>query len=101
MGRPLKDADLVLKHRDTQEILRDASNNPLHLFTLPKKCLTKVIFGARASKSNMQFVKKTLLADPELAHVRLKLAVPDPVDFRLRFINIKVEDLPDPESLVQ
>lgn len=97
MDRPLKDADLVLKDHDTQEIRRDASNNPFHLFNLPKKYLTKIIFGARVSKSNMQFVKKIMLADPELAHVRLKLAVPDPVDFRLRFVNMTVDDLPDPE----
>lgn len=97
MDRPLKDADLVLKHPDTHEVRRDASNNPFHLFNLPKKYLTKIILGARVSKSNMQFVKKTLLADPELAHVQLKLAVPDPVDFRLRFVNMTVDDLPDPE----
>lgn len=97
MDRPLKDADLVLQHADTQEIRRDQSNNPFHLFRLPKKYLTKIIFGAKASKSSMGFVKKTLLADPELAHVRLKLAVPDPVDFRLRFINMTIDDLPDHE----
>lgn len=76
-------------------IRRDAFNNPIHLFNLPKQYVSKIIFGARASKSDMQFVKKTLLADPELAHVRLKLTVPDPVDFRLRFINMTVDELPD------
>lgn len=97
MDRPLMNADLVLKHTGTLEIRRDAFNNPFHLFNLPKKYLSKIILGARTSRSSMQFVKKTLLADSELTHVRLKLAVPDPVDFRLRFVNVTVDDLPDPE----
>lgn len=98
IDRPLKDADSVLRRSDTQEILRDQSNNPCHLFKLPKKYLTKIIFGARASRNNLGFVKKALQEDPELAHVSLKLALPDPVDFRLRFINLAVDDLPDHES---
>ena len=101
MGRPLKDADAVLRDPNTQDILRDQFNNPCHLFSLPKKYLTKVIFGARSSKKHLGLVKKSLQQDPELAHVRLKLAVPDPVDFRLRFINMAIDDLPDSEPTTQ
>lgn len=100
MTRPLKDADLVAKDDQSGEYRRDESNHLIHLFTVPKKYISKVILGARSSRADLAFVKRVIASDRDLAHVQLKLAIPDPVDFRLRFVNIKVEDLPDmaPES---
>lgn len=95
--RPLGTADIVLGTRNSgvDVLKRDSSNNPYHLFKLPKGSLSKVIIGARATKQSMARIKRYLEADTALAHVRLKLAVPDPVDFRLRFLNLRVSDLPD------
>ena len=95
MTRPLKDADCVVLGAENGNPQRDASNHLIHLFPVPKKYISRIIFGARTSNENLAFVKKSIKADQELAHVQLKLATPDPVDFRLRFINIKAEDLPE------
>lgn len=97
MTRPLKDANPVIEAKSTALYSRDESNHLIHLFDIPKKYVSKIILGARASKEDLARVKHTLAEDGDLAHVKLKLAIPDPVDFRLRFINIKVEDLPDAE----
>jgi hypothetical protein len=95
--RPLDAADSVLDTIDggVDVLKRDSANNPYHLFKLPHSSLVKVIIGARATRKSMSQIKRYLQADTALAHVRLKLAVPDPVDFRLRFLNLQVSDLPD------
>ncbi|MDR6153208.1 hypothetical protein QF021_001297 [Acidovorax delafieldii] len=95
IDRPLKDADKILTINSNPNVRRDDFGNPYHLFKLPKNILRKIIIGARASKSNLAYIKKTIKADKDLSHVVIKLSIPDPIDFRLRFINISVDDLPD------
>lgn len=94
MTRPLKDADLVVLDTQSGKHRRDDSNHLIHLFSFPKKYISKIILGARTSNEDLALIRNIFETDKELGHVQLKLAIPDPVDFRLRFINIKIKDLP-------
>ena len=93
MQRPLSNVDRVAKDDRNEGYKRDASNHLIHLFSVPKKYILKVIIGARASRENLALIGSKLAGDKDLAHVKLKLSVPDPVNFCLRFVNIKVSDL--------
>ncbi len=93
MQRPLNNADRVAKDDRNEGYKRDASNHLIHLFSVPKQYILKVIIGARASRENLDLIGSKLAGDDDLAHVKLKLSVPDPVNFCLRFVNIRISDL--------
>lgn len=71
----------------------DPKGHAIFLYQIPKKFITKVIFGANCSLERIREISQTISTDPELGHVSMKIAAIDPSDFKLRFLNIKAEDL--------
>lgn len=63
------------------------------LYPIPKKFITKVIFGANCSLEKIKTISQSLIDDPALHHVAMKWAAIDPSDFKLRLLNMTADDL--------
>lgn len=70
----------------------DHCGEPIFLHNIPKKYITKVIFGANCCIKNIVAIKNKLASDPSLSHITMKLAVMDPIEYKIRIINLKQED---------
>lgn len=75
--------------------IKDNYNKRIQLYEIPKESSKILIIGARCTEQAITRLKASLMSNEGWSHLVIKLAVADPVDFRLRFINLKVEDLPD------
>ena len=90
-----QDENLTTVKNEKSEIKIDSYNKKIQLYEIPKEFIKLIIIGARCPIREMAALKSSLITNEDWNHVHLKLAVPDPLDFRLRFLNIKVEDLPE------
>ncbi|PIF26174.1 Protein of unknown function (DUF2971) [Acidovorax sp. 56] len=90
-----QDENLKIAKNEKNEIKIDSYNKKIQLYEIPKEFIKIIIIGARCPTKEMAALKSALATSEDWRHVHLKLAVPDPLDFRLRFLNINVEDLPE------
>lgn len=78
--------------------IKDSYNKRIQLYEIPKESVKVLIIGARCAEQNLIRLKANLIGNEGWNHLVIKLAVADPIDFRLRFINLKIEDLPNVSS---
>lgn len=60
--------------RANDEGFTDAAGEPVVTFDVPKQAIAEILIGLRMSVENRRTIASTLLQDPELAHVRLRVA---------------------------
>lgn len=85
------DLFFILKD-ENGKIKLDKNKNPYLLHKIPEKYITKVIFSTNCHTKDIIKIKNQIVNNPNLSHIAMKLAVLDPVDFRLRLINLKGSD---------
>lgn len=66
-----------------QQKIKDEKGEDVYLFEIPKKAITKVILGCRASDGLLDSVKKLKEITEELSHLRVEKMTLDEKDFRL------------------
>lgn len=78
----------------------DNFGNPIYTKTIPAKYITTIIFGASCSLENIFTIKNKILQNPDFRNIKFKMAVVDPIEFKLRLINITPEDISEFEGNV-
>jgi hypothetical protein len=86
MLRPLKDATEI----------REIDGETIHLFHLPKTCITQVIFGARMTEEKRHEIRSIISANTDLSHVKISEAVLDEEKFKLNLSELKAPHKPYP-----
>lgn len=87
--------NLSVARDKNNQIKIDPYNKKIQLYEIPKRSIKLIIIGARCPISKMAALRVSLSKSEDWDHVHLKLAIADPLDFRLRFLNMKIEDLPE------
>ena len=90
--RSLNADDLSLLKCPDGNFRTDDFGSNIYLQSVPKKHILKVIFGASCDINDIFYIKNKIKNDQELSHVVKKLAAVDPIDFKLRLVNIKPDD---------
>ncbi len=93
-----KNEKFSLAEDSDRQVIKDSYNKRIQLYEIPKDSTKILIIGARCAEQTLIRLKANLIDNEGWNHLAIKMAVADPIDFRLRFINLKIEDLPDVSS---
>lgn len=88
--------DVLIDDNGVQKI--DSSGNKFFIHKVPTKYIRKIIFGASCDIESMIKIKNIISNNPALKHISMKISVVDPIEFKIRLINIKPEDFNNFES---
>lgn len=73
----------------------DENGKFIALHEIPETHITKIIFGASCTIANIIKIKNKITNTPTLKHISMKIATVDPMDFRIRLVNMESSDFSD------